>query len=212
MKVYLSKPRYHWISPYTIIDYIFFWKSWSSAFKDKYDESITDHPEWVERWADRLVPISEGIQWVLNKIHPPIQYIKIDYWDTWSMDQTLSPIILIMLKQLKAHKHGYGLVDDEDVPDEIKSTQAPSHESWEWDDNAEKRYEYILNEMIWTFEQLCDLDNDSKFFNHSGVDKSSPFNVQLSQMTYDKEGYTIHHNRIQNGCRLFGKYFQTLWD
>ena len=49
---------------------------------------------------------------VLDKVHPKINYVKIDYWDTWSMDHTLSYIIVPMLKQLKATKHGAPYVDD----------------------------------------------------------------------------------------------------
>jgi hypothetical protein len=73
--------------------------------------------DWCERWADRLEPISHGIMWVLDRIHPKIDYVKIDKWDTWSMDHTLAQIVLPMLKQLQATKHGSPLVEDEDVPE-----------------------------------------------------------------------------------------------
>ena len=56
------------------------------------------------------------------------EYIKIDYWDTWSMDHTLSPIILKMLKQLKATKHGSGFIDMEDVPEHMRTQ---THEEWD---------------------------------------------------------------------------------
>ena len=42
--------------------------------------------------------------------------IKIDPWDTWSMDLTLALIIHPMLKQLHKTSHGAPYVDDEDVP------------------------------------------------------------------------------------------------
>jgi hypothetical protein len=42
--------------------------------------------------------------------------VKVDYWDVWNMDHTLSPIILPMLKRLREVKHGSGFVDMEDVP------------------------------------------------------------------------------------------------
>jgi len=29
--------------------------------------------------------------------------------------------------------------------------------------------------------------------------------------TLDKEGFAAHHERIQNGLRLFGKYYRALW-
>mgnify|MGYP006179479269 CR=1 FL=1 len=35
MKVYLNNYRHHWLSPYTIIDYLFFWTDWSHCHRDK---------------------------------------------------------------------------------------------------------------------------------------------------------------------------------
>ena len=50
--------------------------------------------------------------------------IKIHKYDTWSMDDTLAPIILPMLVQLKATKHGAPLVDLEDVPKLLHPTKS----------------------------------------------------------------------------------------
>ena len=35
MKVYISGYRDHWISPYTMLDYMFFWTDWSKCARDK---------------------------------------------------------------------------------------------------------------------------------------------------------------------------------
>ena len=68
--------------------------------------------------------------------------IHIDEYDTWSMDHTLAPIILPMLKQLKETKHGSPEVDDADVPEELRSTSAPPKEKdWDIDDNWHKRWD-----------------------------------------------------------------------
>ena len=70
MKIYKSNYRNHWISPYTILDYMFFWTEWSKCSRDKTpirsleeerNSKYVDHPEWVEKWSDRLVPISRAI-------------------------------------------------------------------------------------------------------------------------------------------------------
>jgi hypothetical protein len=125
MKVYISNYRDHWISPYTMLDYAFFWTDWSKCSRDKTvirsleeerKHKYIDRPEWVEKWSDRLVPVSQAIQWAWDRVHPKIEYVKIDRWDTWSMDHTLAHIVLPMLRQLQATKHGSPLVDDEDVP------------------------------------------------------------------------------------------------
>jgi hypothetical protein len=212
MKIYLGKPKYHWYSPYTWLEHIFFWKPWSEAFREKYSSDVA-YPDWVEKWADRLEPIAKAIQWVLNKIDPEIKYVKIDYYDTWSMDHTLSPIILLMLKQLKVTKHGFGLVDDEDVPWELRSYSCVKDwEDWEWDSRAESRYEYILDEMIWTFEQLSDFEIESKFYDHTGAEKEHSVYGKIHKIKIDQEGLKAHNDRVDNGLRLFGKYFRTLWD
>jgi hypothetical protein len=198
----LSKYRYHWISPYTVLEKVFFWR------EIEYDEPI------IDKWSDRLTPICQGIQKVLDFIHPKINYVKIDRWDTWSMDYTLSHIIVPMLKQLKETKHGSPFVDDEDVPEELKSTSAPPKENdWDTDENHFKRWDWALNEMIWAFEQNLDDKSEEKFFDHAEWDeKEKDFNKNLHKIKIDQPGLKAHQDRKANGFRLFGKYYQGLWD
>jgi hypothetical protein len=245
MKVYISNYRDHWISPYTFLDYAFFWTDWSKCSRWKLSQTLEDEaamlkgaksryverPEWVERWSDRLTPISRAIQWVLDRVHPPINYVKIDRWDTWSMDHTLSPIILPMLRQLKATKHGSPFVDDEDVPDELKSTAAPPKENeWDTDENHFLRWDWALAEMIFAFE--CKVDDSWEDAFRSGehdilwipVDKDGNEVAKGEHRYYqmghgpkdtykcDYEGMKVVQKRIDNGFRLFGKYYQALWD
>ena len=202
MKVYLSKYRYHWISPYTVLEKVFFWR------EIDYDEPI------IDKWSDRLTPICQGIQKVLDFIHPKINYVKIDRWDTWSMDYSLSFIVVPMLKQLKETKHGAPFVDDEDVPEELKSTSAPPKENeYDTDDNHFKRWDWALNEMIWSFEQNLDTNSEEKFFDHAEWDeKEKDFGKNLHKIKIDQVGLKIHQDRKANGFRLFGKYYQGLWD
>ena len=80
MKVYISNYRNHWISPYTVLDWIFFWTDWSRcsrwtleqrlADEQRENSEWVDHPEWTDRWADRLEPISRFVNRVLDRIHP----------------------------------------------------------------------------------------------------------------------------------------------
>ena len=202
MKVYLSKYRYHWISPYTVLEKVFFWR------EIEYDEPI------IDKWSDRLTPLCQGIQKVLDFIHPKINYVKIDRWDTWSMDYTLSFIIVPMLKQLKETKHGAPFVDDEDVPEELKSTSAPPKENdYDIDENHFKRWDWALNEMIWAFEQNIDTNSEDKFFDHAEWDeKEKDFGKNLHKIKIDQPGLKAHQDRKANGFRLFGKYYQGLWD
>jgi hypothetical protein len=240
MKVYISGYRDHWISPYTMLDYMFWWTDWSKCSRDKTvirsleeerKHKYIERPEWTERWADRLTPVSRAIQWVWDRVHPPIKYVKIDRYDTWSMDHTLADIVLPMLKQLKANQHGAGFVDDADVPEELKSTSAPPKENeWDTDANHFKRWDWVMNEMIFAFECKVD-DSWQDAFREGDIDilwvpvdaagnqvpKGEHKYFQMDRGpndTYkcDYDGMKKVEERIQNGFRLFGKYYQNLWD
>ena len=83
-----------------------------------------------------------------------------------------------------------------------------------------------MDEMIWAFEQLT-IDWEEQF--HSGVHdtvwvpskeldaKGKPVTYQMKKgpkdtWKWDKKGWTKHSARIDNGLRLFGKYYRALWD
>jgi hypothetical protein len=202
VKVYINKYRDHWLSPYTILEKVFFWKK----------EIDYDDP-FIEKWSNRLEPFSKGLQKFLDFIHPKINYVKIDYWDTWSMDHTLAYMIVPMLKQLQKDKHGAPLVDDEDVPEELRSTSAPPKEKeYDVDGNHFKRWDWVMDEMIWAFEQKLVDDSTDKFYDWTEVDKTVNINDQIKKLKVDHEGLDAHNKRMENGFRLFGKYYQGLWD
>lgn len=122
--------------------------------------------------------------------------IEIEYFDTWSIDFTLAPIILPMLIQLRATKHGSPNVDDDEVPEELRSTSvSPKENDYDIDDNYHKRWDWVMDEMIYAFD--CKANKDEVFMRFDIKDKES----------MDKE-----QSRISNGFRLFGKYFESLWD
>jgi hypothetical protein len=139
--------------------------------------------------------------------------IVIDPYDTWSMDHTLALLIVPMLKQLKATKHGAPSVGDEYVPEHLRSTAAPSKENeWDIDENHFKRWDYVLDEMIWAMEQIVNDDNEDQFYDHSDVGEDADIMRQISAIKCDYEGLKKHHARIANGTKLFGIFFQSLWD
>jgi hypothetical protein len=224
MKIYKSCYRNHWISPYTMIDYVFFWTAWSKCSRHRgivEDSAFVDHPAWVETASTYLAPVSRAIQWILDLAHPPINLVHIDRYDTWSMDHTLADIILPMLKQLKETKHGSPNVDDEDVPEYLRSHMAqPKENKWDTDSLWHMRWDWVLAEMIWAFEQKVADDAESQFFDHSAYenDKASmkewlaDVENRLSKTKYDKEGHEAWLKRKANGFRLMGKYFEALWD
>ena len=143
--------------------------------------------------------------------------VRIDKWDTWSMDHTLAHIVLPMLAQLKATTHGAPNIDDKDVPKELRSTSAaPKENSWDIDDNHFKRWDWILDEMIWAFDQKCRDHWEGDFYEYREMgpeeskDPDDLFGLKL--VWEDREGQKAHQERMTNGFRLFGKYYENLWD
>ena len=151
---------------------------------------------WLHRWFD----------------YSPQQSIKvkIDKWDTWSMDHSLAHIILPMLVQLKSTKHGAPCTDNKDVPKALRSTNASAKEnSWDTDENHFKRWDWILDEMIWAFNQKSRDDWESDFYEYKH-DDTAQFGLKL--VWEDRKGRAAHQERMTNGFKLFGKYYENLWD
>ena len=171
MKVYIGKYS-DYIGPYQIAD----------SFK-----KIGISKETCDKMGDWLAStwINDFLQWIDSKKKRKIK-VHIDNYDLWNMDSTLAYIILPMLEKMKTEKHGSPFVEDEDVPDEIKSTSAdPKKNEWDSDEFFHDRWEYVLNEMVWGFSQV--------------------------NSDWDKEIFDKHQKRMDNSFRLFGKYYQALW-
>jgi hypothetical protein len=185
MKVYIG-PYVNWIGPYQIADMIFFWlDKWVDEETEKrWDYKLHERmSEWLAKtW------VNDVCQWIHDKKKRKVE-IKIDGYDIWSADHTLSLIAVPLLKKLKERMHGSPYVDDEDVPEELRSTAAPPKENeWDTDENHHKRWEWVLGEMIWAHEQIADEDH-----------------CAWSETEEERE-------RIKKGFYLFGKYYQSLWD
>lgn len=224
MRVYLSNYRHHWLSPYTIMEKVLFWKRWTDPEFDLYDSKNDKYTDWLQKPCELL-------QKFLDIVHPKIDYVKIDRWDTWSMDYTLAHIILPMLQHLRDAKAGAPSVDDDDVPDALKSTNAPPKKNdWDTDELWFDRWNYILDEMIFAFKCKVDDSWEDQFhsgeidivWNETGETFFNPItNKEEKTFTMDNgpkhthkcdyEGMRVVHDRIQNGFRLFGKYYGALW-
>ena len=156
--------------------------------------------------------------------------IKIDNYDIWNLDHTLALIIYPCLVKIKEAKAGSGFVDDEDVPEELRSYNAPPKKyDYENDDNFHKRFQYILEEMSWAFGEYINDERESQFYSGKSdmvfvpidkdgntVDKKDAVlykweNGPNDTFSVDNDKKAVYEDRISNGIRLFGKYFQTLW-
>lgn len=153
-------------------------------------------------WFERVLLFFDKLNKRKIKIH-------IDPYDAWSLDNTLSLIIAPCLRELKQQKPGAPNVDDEDIPEKIlksfKETE-PDITFLKWD--------YIFDEMIFAFnalekQALGTEDWEDQFFkmkkDHNDSSLMSPIEF------YDPIGHQNMNKKIQNGLRLFGKYYMALW-
>ena len=186
------------------------------------------------RFEELLEKLEDYVQWVydhtvnlyFDKREQSVK-VKIDKWDTWSMDYTLAYIILPMLKQLKESKHGAPKVDLEDVPKELRPTKAQqkAHDKdGSTDPKFFERWNYVMDEMIWAFEQKCRDDwmgdytsgvydiEFKKIEDGEYIGYSEMVEGPNHTLVWDKEGHQAHQDRMSNGFRLFGKYYESLWD
>lgn len=234
MKVYIG-PYKNWFGPYQLAEKLMFWVP---KEKDEYGFYHTANRvhlfgEWLAhgsieadpkpgdiiKWKDRPHTwLYKFLSWIDSKRKRTV-IVHIDRWDTWSMDHTLALVVVPMLKQLKEKNHGSPNVDDEDVPDHLRSTSAPPVEEYEVDTNHHKRWDWVMGEMIFAFESKLD-DWERKFESGEADLQWKKLDDGMSQMvhgpnhtrTYDEEGRKKYHDRIKNGFRLFGKYYEGLWD
>ena len=204
MKVEIG-PYRSWIGPYQLADMIPF-------ISEETSEKIG---HWLsETWVNNLC------NWIDSKKERKVK-IRIDKYDTWNMDYTLALIILPMLKQLQETKHGSQLVDEEDVPPHMRHSNAKEGEYGN-DNWIHYKWEWVLKELIWTFEQLVDNDWENQYTIEEGEldfdDYPEDEGKDITPVRWKKEykidydGLRAHQERITNGLRLFGKYYQGLWD
>ena len=200
MKIYIGKYKNTWISPYVILEK-FFW------FRKNYDAHENRPPKWLQTICEWNVNF-------LDTINPRIEFVKIDKYDVWDFPESAGKILLPMLKEVRKQKQGSPCVDDCDVPDHLKSMNSPRvQDEWDVDDNFHKRFEWVLDEMIFSFESLSNnwekqfRSGESDFvFEDNGIGHGPNHT-----MVVDYDGMKIYQKRIQNGFRLFGLYYLTLW-
>lgn len=113
--------------------------------------------------------------------------VRIDHYDVWNMDSTMTMVILPLLYEYKKQNESAPYTDDSDVPEHIRSTVCPAETEYDTDKFFHHRWEWIVEEIIWTFEKLHPDCRD------------------------DIEACIGYEDRIKNGLRLFGKYYRAFW-
>lgn len=211
MKVNIG-PYIPYIGPHQIAEFFVFWE------RNRFDD--TPYTDKLSDLLDKIPGFRKFCNWIYTKRQRKV-YVHIDNYDCWGMDNTLAIIIVPMLKKLKENKHGTPYTDDIDVPDNLKSTFAAplTQEQIDTgfsDSNFEARWEWILNEMIWTFEQYLLESNGEEQFHSGTMDYQiiDGLMIRGPNDTYkcDREGIKSHRERMNNGRILFAKYYESLWD
>lgn len=224
-------PYQGWWRSYFYVNYM------DKKYNHDWDGPTNTFEKILEKCAESLdwiysVTVNKYFAWKKRKIK-----VKIHPYDTWGMDNTLAHIILPMLKQLKETKHGSPHVESEHVPEHLRLTEREQavfergyydaslgatdeeldvvsnkfHQQWNW----------VIDQMIWSFEQQLDEDNSHKHYydpyepgetveedDNELFDKD--WRMKMGKFNNDK--YKAYHERKQLGFTLFGKYYQALWD
>jgi len=188
-----------------------------------------------ERFLDKLDDIIQAcyrpINYFLDKREQKVS-VKIDRWDTWSMDHTLAHIVVPMLKQLKDTKQGAPFVDKEDTPEALwpnAAEEALYAKEGQTDIHFFARWDYVMDEMIFAFESKL-TDWEDQFYSGEHDRITVPVDEDGNEVAkedakyfewrkgpndtfeIDMEGRQAYQERISNGFRLFGKYYEALWN
>jgi hypothetical protein len=195
MKVKVGK-YINYIGPHQIAEKFLFWVK-----DDPVEDTLVDKfGEWLAGDDDHVTLLYKFCVWLETKRKQKIE-VRIDPWDTWSMDHTLAPIILPMLIQLKANKHGSPITDDNDIPtDVVEMIQigVDMKRILGGDDDYEyaaihERWDYIMDAMIYSFDYVANHPEDWNDYS-------------------DIEEWKKNQERVQYGFTMFGRHFQALWD
>jgi len=140
--------------------------------------------EFLDKVSDFLdsLGLFNICNWLHNKRKRKF-IVRIDDYDCWNLDGTLAHIIYPALVKLKEINCAAAIVDPEELPEELKGSNNPS--GVPNDELIFKQWDWVLDEMIWTFKSISNEDN--------GI--------------YED----IDYERRKRGLRLFAKYYSHLW-
>lgn len=189
-----------------------------------WDENNTTFEVFLDKLEEALQSVYNAtINKLINKRKRVIK-VKIEDFDVWNADNTLAYIIHPVLVKIRNEKQGTPNVDDEDVPEHIRSTASkqPKENEWDSDEFFRDRWDYVLGEMIYAFE--CELDDEWEEQFYSGeIDYIHVPDTHNGMKVYRMEHGPNHTFKVDTvaekrawarrdeGRRLFAKYYHSLW-
>lgn len=142
------------------------------------------------RWYHRLLGIDPDKN---------MDKVRIDDWDTWNCDITVSIILYPLIKRYRekmCERGSFPVIDmNEDVPNYLKY-----HGEEVTDERQIGQWLWILDEAIWALDKHNRFDEMVEAL-FEGIDTPDE--------TEDKIDKEI--DRMNNGMRLFGKYLKHMW-
>lgn len=210
-------------------------RSWERSYEWFRSENYS-HAEKDWKWFDKI--IYKGFDWLWELALPINRWanqrkrkikVHIDNYDIWSADHTLALIIHPVLLKLRENKQGSPNVALEDVPAELHPSEPAGPDNGYTDSTVHERWAYVLDEMIWAFEQCLKDDKGDDQFHHNPeqlemvfvpIEGKTASTVEFNDQKdptkpkywVDREAKKLHYDRISNGLRLFAKYYFGLWD
>lgn len=136
------------------------------------------------KWLERFNNFINNLN---EKINSKKDTIKIDKWDVWNLNITLAKIIYPSLLEYKRQIDVY-----HEVKDEFKED---------------------IDKMIFSFKALNE-DWEQQFYSKiENKDKDKGDIIQINKsFEFDDKGYDSYNEKINEGLKLFGEKYMSLWN
>ena len=219
-----------------LIGYLSVEKEMEDNWKDEKTMEIRKSQNLAKEWTEKhpILTRFQDFYYAVNRIsEKPGDFYRECKWfiqrgkrgyserDVWGFYDYLNKVILGGLKKLKDTKTGCPcMVDEGDIPTGKDGNWTKAGET-----KAQKKWEKILDKMIWTFEALEKVENHEWEIVRNEKDRKELKNFVKRYNSPDKEPLfeglelkKIHlmtkseMRKYNEGWDLFKKYFQCLWD
>lgn len=177
--------------------------SWNTnRIRNVYFQAVHKKHDW-EVYDDDYTNYDKAFEWVCDRLDSVLNFlinrpsrffarkvkVKIDEFDTWNGDWTLSQIIYPWLVQYKKDNNHTEPTDEE------------------------------IDAMIFAFKEIAEERSDGTDFHSGDHDIFWVKGINSYKMehgpnhthVFDHEGYKLYQEKIQAGLNLFAKNFQGLW-
>lgn len=218
MKVHIGNYKTTYIRSRIHINYM------DRKYNHNWSESTTTFEHALESLQDML---DEIYAMTINKlIRNRKRKVKVHIhdFDTWNLDISLAHVIAPALKKFRAEYGGIPFIHNEDVPEELRREKEITEpfEVFVSDEDEKKavaRWEWVLDEMIYAFDSFINNSEDEYAsgdmdYNWEKDERGLFKMIEGPNHTYkvDSDGLKAHTERVNNGLRLFGKYYRCLWN